>query len=165
MWWFHPLYWVLLLEVRRVREDCCDDDVIARGFATPDEYCAALLHTSVALGSNRFNFGASLAFAESLHPIAGRLRRIMEEDIPRPARISTPSRIAIAVTAALVLPGIRPARGRAPGNGVTRQISESAGAPTQNDLQLRSSFPATRSAGPRLHAGLDACRPSTQFRR
>jgi beta-lactamase regulating signal transducer with metallopeptidase domain len=100
IWWFHPIYWVLLIKVRRVCEDCCDDDVISRGFATPDEYCAALLHTSAALGSNRFNLGASLAFAESLHPIAGRLRRIMEEDIPRPNRISTPSRLAIAATAA-----------------------------------------------------------------
>jgi beta-lactamase regulating signal transducer with metallopeptidase domain len=149
MWWFHPLYWVLLFQVRRVREDCCDDDVITRGFATPDEYCAALLHTSVALGSNRFNYGASLAFAESLHPIAGRLRRIMEEDIPRPARISTPSRIAIAVTAALVLPGIRPAGGRAPGNGVTRQISESAGVTAQERsavAELLSNDPIRRAS-------------------
>ncbi len=68
MWWFHPLYWVLLFKVRRVREDCCDDDVIARGFATPDEYCAALLHTSVALGSNRFNHGREPRFCREPSP-------------------------------------------------------------------------------------------------
>jgi HEAT repeat protein/beta-lactamase regulating signal transducer with metallopeptidase domain len=149
IWWFHPLYWVLFVKVRRVCEDCCDDDVISRGFASADEYCGALLHTSAALGSNRFNFGAGLAFAESLHPIAGRLRRIMQDDIPRPARISTPSRIAIAATALLVLPGIRPAGSRASGSEGARQTTASISGTAQGQFpvaELFSDDPVRRAA-------------------
>lgn len=44
IWWFHPLVYWLNREVRRVREECCDTDVVRRLNCQPARYAHCLLN-------------------------------------------------------------------------------------------------------------------------
>ncbi|MDB4743586.1 M56 family metallopeptidase [Planctomicrobium sp.] len=44
LWWFHPLVYWLNREVRRVREECCDSDVVRRLNCQPARYAHCLLN-------------------------------------------------------------------------------------------------------------------------
>lgn len=44
LWWFHPLVWKLNAEIRRWRETCCDEEVVARLHCQPARYAHCLLN-------------------------------------------------------------------------------------------------------------------------
>lgn len=44
LWWFHPLVYWLNREVRRIREECCDADVVFRLNCQPVNYARCLLN-------------------------------------------------------------------------------------------------------------------------
>ncbi len=44
LWWFHPLVWWLNAEIRRWRESCCDEEVVARLQCQPAHYANCLLN-------------------------------------------------------------------------------------------------------------------------
>ncbi len=44
VWWFHPLVHWLNVEVRRLREECCDTDVVAQLNCQPASYARCLLN-------------------------------------------------------------------------------------------------------------------------
>ncbi len=44
VWWFHPLVHWLNVEVRRLREECCDTDVVAQLNCQPANYARCLLN-------------------------------------------------------------------------------------------------------------------------
>ena len=43
VWWFNPVLWVLNRQIRKVREDCCDDLLLTRNLTTGQAYCDTLL--------------------------------------------------------------------------------------------------------------------------
>ena len=105
-WWFNPVLWALMRQIRKVREDCCDDLLLERALTSSDTYCDTLLRTSREL--IRFApVGAALGFAESMHPLARRLRRIMDLSLRRASRLSILGLLSVVALAAILLPGIR----------------------------------------------------------
>ena len=103
VWWFHPLVWWLNAEIRRWRESCCDEEVVARLKCPPSQYAHCLL--------NVLDFQASLRATsgfDSLSPFEvtkQRLQNIMQPAgrFPR----STPLLVWLAFLALtlIVLPG------------------------------------------------------------
>ena len=47
VWWFNPVLWVLNRQIRKVREDCCDDLLLTRNLTTGQAYCDTLLERRV----------------------------------------------------------------------------------------------------------------------
>ena len=46
VWWFHPCIWILRRALRRTREDCCDDLLLARGLTSNQTYCDVLVRAA-----------------------------------------------------------------------------------------------------------------------
>jgi len=105
VWWFNPVVWLLSRALRRTREDCCDDLVLSRKLTTPDAYCETLLRAAAEL-SAPMPLSAVLGFAERLHPLANRLRRIMDGTIRRSGRLSFVGLLAVVAVAIFLLPGL-----------------------------------------------------------
>ncbi|MCI0621113.1 MAG: HEAT repeat domain-containing protein [Acidobacteria bacterium] len=106
VWWFHPFFWLLHRTIRKVREDCCDDLLLARDLTSENAYCDVLLRTAKELASPAPS-AAALAFGENLHPLGRRLRRIMDNGLKRSARLSLTGAVIICAAAGLLLPGLR----------------------------------------------------------
>ena len=107
VWWWNPIYWMLSAELRRVREERCDDAVLAAGASTPWRYSRSIVEVAAA---------ASLAGVPmAIHPLEPRLRRIADHRIPRSARLTSLQLIALVLAALVFLPGVgrSPAHGRA----------------------------------------------------
>lgn len=106
VWWFHPMFWVVLRSLRSVREDCCDDLLLETGVTDDDTYCESLLRAAAMIrrpGMAR----AALGFADRFHPLGRRLRRIMDISIARRARLSFASAAGLLLLALCVAPGVR----------------------------------------------------------
>jgi len=111
VWWFNPVVWVLSRALRKVREDCCDDVVLAHGRASNDAYCDTLLHAASRLAvsrpiGSRASFGARLGFADRLHPLGRRLKRIMDRTLRRAPALSVSGILLVAFLAIVLLPGL-----------------------------------------------------------
>lgn len=104
LWWFNPVYHGLSRLLRKVREECCDDLILATGLATEKGYCSALLNSAELL-RDPVPVGQALGFADRLHPLGRRLARIMDRTLARSRRLSMVGATAIAVLACLLLPG------------------------------------------------------------
>ena len=104
-WWFHPVFWVLHRNFRRVREDCCDDTLIAGGLTSADDYCSTLLRVARQSSSTRIHVACSMA--DGLHPLSKRLRRILDPGVRRRVRISIVNLMLVIIAAAMLLPGLR----------------------------------------------------------
>ena len=104
-WWFHPVFWVLHRNLRRVREDCCDDALIATGLASADDYCGTLLRVARQSSVTRIHVACSMA--DGLHPLSKRLRRILDPGVCRRVRISIVNLMLVIIAAAVLLPGLR----------------------------------------------------------
>jgi beta-lactamase regulating signal transducer with metallopeptidase domain len=99
VWWWNPVYWLLSAELRRVREERCDDAVLAAGLSTAWRYSRSIIDVAAAAGPVPLVAMAS-------HPLEPRLRRLADEGIRRSARLNG-LQIAILLLAALILlPGI-----------------------------------------------------------
>jgi beta-lactamase regulating signal transducer with metallopeptidase domain len=57
VWWFHPLVWWMNSHLRRYREHCCDEEVVARLSCRPGEYARCLLNV--------------LSLKQELQPVVG----------------------------------------------------------------------------------------------
>ena len=84
-WWFHPVYWMLQRNLRRVREECCDDLLIASGLTRADAYCDTLLRLARRSSTGRIQIACGIV--EGLHPMASRLKRILDPRVHRAVRI------------------------------------------------------------------------------
>lgn len=104
-WWFHPVVWLVNRALRAVREDCCDDLVLSLDSVAADTYCDTLLHAA----SRRVRTVEpvlALSTATRRHPLARRIRRIMDSTLSRPRRLSSGGILLMLLLAALVLPGV-----------------------------------------------------------
>ena len=106
LWWFNPIVWLLNRAIRRSREDCCDDLLLHRNLASSATYCDTLIRAARQL-SRRTVLVSSLGFAQRLHPLATRMRRIMDPRIPRATRLSMSGLTMTLALTALLLPGVR----------------------------------------------------------
>lgn len=107
LWWFHPVLWLINRRLQSVREDCCDDLLLSRKLVNNGVYCETLLKVASTLSDSR-SLVPSLTASMSggRHPLASRLRRIMDDRIPRPEHWGIPGLIMFMVAATLVLPGL-----------------------------------------------------------
>ncbi len=105
-WWFNPVLWVLNRQIRRVREDCCDDLLLTCDLTTGPAYCDTLLEAASRLTS-RPAAGVSLMFGEQLHPMGRRFERIMDRSLRRAPRLSLAGILLLTLIAIVALPGLR----------------------------------------------------------
>ncbi|MEX0611669.1 MAG: M56 family metallopeptidase [Pirellulales bacterium] len=85
IWWFNPFVWLMNRALRTVREECCDDLILAQNLAADDAYCAALLHVAAGQASPP---RLALQMAAGPRQLARRICRIMDRSIHRPGRLS-----------------------------------------------------------------------------
>ena len=113
VWWFNPVLWVLNRQIRKVREDCCDDLLLTRNLTTGQAYCDTLLSAASKL-TGRATAGVSMGFGDPLHPLGRRFERIMDQTLRRAPRLSLAGVLFLAVLASVVLPGLRRSDGDEP---------------------------------------------------
>jgi GWxTD domain-containing protein len=106
IWWFNPVYWFLSRTVRGVREDCCDDMVVAAGIASRESYCQTLLQAARVTCSSPIT-GAALAYFSEPHPLHRRFNRIMTSKSIVFPKLAGWGMLAVSVLALLLLPGIK----------------------------------------------------------
>lgn len=110
LWWWHPAAWIVARQLRRVQEEVCDDEVLRSG-SIPRETYGELLVRVAAITQPALTGGAS--FADRLHPLGARLRRLLGAGAPArgwPALNSA----AVLMVAVLLLPGAMPSATQAP---------------------------------------------------
>ena len=104
LWWFHPVVWLLGRTINQVREECCDDLLLARGLASDEEYCDTLLRTAALCGAA---YHGAMAAGIGGHPLGRRFARIMDPKQTRAARLSLAGLLTVAVVSGVILPGTR----------------------------------------------------------
>ncbi len=103
IWWFHPLVWWMNSHLRRYREHCCDEEVVARLSCRPSEYARCLLNV--------------LSLRQELKPVVGvsalspfdvtaqRLKNLMRQERSFSRHRSWMCVAASAILAIILLPG------------------------------------------------------------
>lgn len=105
LWWFHPLVHVLVREARLLREECCDDALIAGGQCERGHYARTLL-TAASFVSGPAPATAA-AIAESEHSLLRRVRRLADTGFIPKARLGLAAALLVLTVAAILLPGLR----------------------------------------------------------
>lgn len=142
VWWFNPVLWVLNRQIRKLREDCCDDLLLTRNIATDQAYCDTLLSAASKL-AGRATVGVSLGFGDHLHPLGRRFERIMDRTLRRAPRLSFRGILFLTVLAGLVLPGLRRL------DGEEQTAAEGPSEPARKDVANASDAePAARVVWP-----------------
>jgi beta-lactamase regulating signal transducer with metallopeptidase domain len=103
IWWFHPLYWLLVRQLRSTREECCDDLVLAKRVTQDDRYCQVLLDAARA-SLCATTGGAILGFGESAESMHKRMQRIMSPRTRRAAGIGICAGLVLLVLAVVFMP-------------------------------------------------------------
>ena len=107
VWWFHPGMWWLNRALRRTREDCCDDVVLATYLAEPERYCETLIQAA-AQQTFLAPEPVALGFSNREHPAARRIRRLMDSSLLRTQHLKKTGLLLAAILGLLVLPGMQP---------------------------------------------------------
>jgi beta-lactamase regulating signal transducer with metallopeptidase domain len=82
--------------------------LIASGLANTNDYCETLLRVARQASSSQVHLACSMA--GGLHPLANRLKRILDPEVQRAARLSLVNLAGIVVAAVVLLPGLRSPR-------------------------------------------------------
>lgn len=105
VWWFHPLAHRLFAEARTLREECCDDALLAGGMCERGQYARTLLNAAtLAAGSTPV---AAAAIAESRQSLLRRIRRIADARFAPTLRLGLGPLMLVIVAALVLLPGLR----------------------------------------------------------
>ncbi|MEM9644281.1 MAG: hypothetical protein AAF989_04735, partial [Planctomycetota bacterium] len=114
VWWFHPVMWWLRRSLRRTREECCDDALVAGGITSPELYCETLIDAATSPGQRRrlscHLEPLAMFFWGQEHPACRRIRRLMDDSVVRTVRVRRSSLAVTAMIALIFLPGIRVAQ-------------------------------------------------------
>lgn len=105
-WWFHPVAWVISRALSKVREDCCDDLILAWNVADRTRYCDTLLRVARDMKDAVF-VGAAVGMTERFHPLSKRLTRILKGAVPPSGTVSAAGWAVLLVGAMVLLPGSR----------------------------------------------------------
>ena len=143
VWWFNPVLWVLNRQIRKVREDCCDDLLLTRNLTTGQAYCDTLLIAASKL-TGRTTAGISLGLGDPLHPLGRRFERIMDHTLRRAPRLSLAGILFLAVLASVVLPGLR----RSDGDEPTRSTKRGEPSATQAAADAKDAAPTATLVWP-----------------
>ncbi len=106
-WWFHPVVWLLNRAIRSLREDCCDDLLLSRKLVTDETYCSTLLHVARSSLPRQSTAPVCVSITDGKHPLAARIQRIMDENLPRRERPTASAVACLLILAAVILPGAR----------------------------------------------------------
>jgi beta-lactamase regulating signal transducer with metallopeptidase domain len=108
VYWFHPLAWWALRQMRVEREHACDDHVLRAGQAAPD-YAQQLLEIARAHSRSSMLLNAALSMARPSQ-LEGRLLAVLDENRSRRplGAISTGGSAAVALALVLALAIVRP---------------------------------------------------------
>lgn len=108
LWWFHPLYRLLDRTARELREESCDDALIAGGELDRAHYARTLLAAATFVAERTPLPAAGIA--ETRHLLLVRIRRLADRRFAPQRRLGAGAIAAIALVALLVLPGLRVSR-------------------------------------------------------
>ena len=157
LWWFHPVVWLVNLRLRAVREDCCDDLVLAARLADENQYCDTLLRVAASSHAARLP-ALALPMSCRQHSLSRRFRRLMDASMPHAAGLSRPGLLFTLIIAAVLLPGLstgdEPAENAAQlksQNNVAQKSTKQAGAQpkrieAQKQAQAAGATGAAKSA-------------------
>ena len=101
-WWCNPVAWLLNRVILRLREECCDDRVILEGFTNRADYCGALIR---AVESCTARTRISGLLASQMHPLQGRIARVMDDRVGRSATLSRTAWACAVLLGLILLPG------------------------------------------------------------
>jgi beta-lactamase regulating signal transducer with metallopeptidase domain len=152
-WWFHPILWFLNHSLREVREDCCDDLLLARGLVSNDAYCDVLLRAAAELSPVR-SPGNALGFSSPLHPLGRRIARITDWSLQRRENVSAGGAAAVLLAAALLLPGLGESEARVKPAATPSSASTSAGEQLAKPAPMRAAPRVPRANPTRLERGV-----------
>lgn len=100
LFWFHPLAWLALRQLRKERERACDDAVLLRGVA-PHDYAGYLMDLVRAISAKRSRWADAPAMAEA-SDLELRVRALLDRGRNR-RPLSRRAAVAIAAAVAAVL--------------------------------------------------------------
>jgi len=100
LFWFHPLAWLALRQLRKERERACDDAVLLRGVA-PHDYAGHLMDLVRAISAKRSRWADAPAMAEA-SDLELRVRALLDRGRNR-RPLSRRAAVAIAAAVAAVL--------------------------------------------------------------
>lgn len=108
LYWFHPLVWLAVRQMRTERERACDDQVLLDGVKSAD-YAAGLVELAAALGGRRVSLLDGIAMGE-WRALETRLRSILDDSLRRGRASQRVWRRVLLGTTCLVLtlPLLRP---------------------------------------------------------
>lgn len=104
LWWFDPVVRLVIRERRKLREECCDDEVIARASVTPAQYGRAICAAAENLSSTAPWFAPAVSTGSDL---TRRIARIAAPGFRPRGEMSRVQIAAIVLIALLLLPGVR----------------------------------------------------------
>ena len=104
LWWFHPLVHRLARDSRAIREECCDDALLASGRCEKAQYARTLLQAATFAAREGRTVAA---IAESPHELLRRVRRIADRQFVPSRRLGLAAMLAIVLFALTLLPGLR----------------------------------------------------------
>jgi bla regulator protein BlaR1 len=99
VWWWNPLAWMVGTALRHTQEEVCDDLVVERAGMPPERYCDVLVRAASVAGTP----AGAAAFAQALHPLGRRVKRLLD-GAPARTRARTVWALALVV-ACIALPG------------------------------------------------------------
>jgi beta-lactamase regulating signal transducer with metallopeptidase domain len=150
IWWFNPLVWWMNRQIVRVREFCCDAEVIAGVDCPRDDYAQMLIDVLRLRGAA----GAFVAMPgiRPVHITTRRLDQIMSDGL---SHRRTPVRywMLLALCALVLLPGACKSTG-----GATTEASASGG----DGNQIQTSMPTPHSDADQTAEDLPRMRTSLQ---
>lgn len=103
LYFFHPLVWWANSELRRLREEACDELTVSALGGERRTYGEAIVKVTELFGYA--SPPLALGVMESKSPARERLRRILDPQLPQGGRLSWPSLAGVCVLAAFLLPG------------------------------------------------------------
>jgi ankyrin repeat protein/beta-lactamase regulating signal transducer with metallopeptidase domain len=107
IWWFNPIYWLLSRSIRGVREDCCDDMVLASGLVSREDYCRTLLKAVRTALEQKTVIHVDFAYLGESQPLRRRFKRIMSAKFIRAPKLAFTGILAIIALAFVLLPGVK----------------------------------------------------------
>jgi len=103
LYFFHPLVWWANSELRRLREEACDELTVTALDGQRRTYGEAIVKVTELFGYA--SPPLALGVMESKSPARERLRRILDPQLPQGGKLSWQSLAGIGVLAAFLLPG------------------------------------------------------------
>lgn len=106
IWWFDPFYHLLSREARALREECCDDALVAGGAIDRVRYARTLLNAATFAGQT----APAAGIGETTHSLLARVRRLADPRFSPRRRLGLAALVLIVAAALIVLPGLRISR-------------------------------------------------------